>query len=47
MKDFWKRYQIKFNYAEDIDWNDVMQIVKMIFEKLNIIAETKKGAINQ
>jgi len=39
MKDFWKRYQIKFIYAKGIELVDIIKIVRKIFERLNIIAE--------
>lgn len=32
MKDLWKRYQAKFSYAEEIEWEEVMQSVKLKFE---------------
>jgi predicted nucleotidyltransferase component of viral defense system len=32
MKDSWKRYQAKFSYAEEIEWEEVMQSVKLKFE---------------
>jgi predicted nucleotidyltransferase component of viral defense system len=28
MQELWKRYKAKFNYAEDIDWVDIMKEVK-------------------
>ena len=32
MKNLWKRYQTKFSYAEEIEWVEVMQSVKLKFE---------------
>jgi len=31
MKDMWKRYQMKFNYASGIEWDEVIIIVKQYF----------------
>ena len=31
MKDLWKRYQMKFSYAEGIEWDEIMKSIKLIF----------------
>jgi len=33
MKSLWKNYQRKFDYAADIDWDDMMRTVKKVCNK--------------
>jgi len=40
MKGFWRKYQIDFDYARDIDFTDVCHLIVQIFDEIGVTSPT-------